>query len=332
MTTVDEALTGGSKPPIGAQLAAGLDVLSGNQTVTFTLYQRKILPLDGFAFWVNYSLITPTIGDPPATVTIKGSLHYSTEVEQEEDSTISMNTIVLTAQSRCDLFNQIDPQWMYLANWNGIRFSFSSQGKYYQQADLWHYLGVAATSVMDGQIIDDQNTLNSLKLVVSNSLPIWLAMPAYRPPYPGFICPIPNMYPSFLVPENAPEPYAAVHIEETKALAQTAALGPRLQSNQLATEIVRVTMYGVNNDDAVTFLNFVIQYSYDWNYIGMANMPIIVDEKLTQAELQVIAKKKIIEFKVNYLQNSVRDIARQFILHTKVTYYPSDAGIIPQAA
>lgn len=327
MTTVDEAL-GSSKPPLAAELAAGIGILSANQTITFTLYQQLVLPLDGFVFWVNYSLITPTVGDPPASIDIQGSLHYSTDVEQEETSSISMNTIVFTALTQCDNFQDVDPKWLYIAEYNGIRFSFNSQGKFYQQADLWHYIGIAVTSVIGPQVIDTLDQLNSLKQIISNSLPIWLAMPTYVPPYPGFICPILKMYPSFLVPSNETPPYASVHIENTESLVEAAFLGPRLTSTQLASENVRVTLYGVNNDDSVTFLNFVLQYSYDWQFIGMMNMPIIVDDKLISNELNVIAQKKTIEFKVSYLQNSVRDIARQHILHAKVKYYPSNSGIV----
>jgi hypothetical protein len=327
MTTVDEALSN-SKPPLAAELAAGIGVLSGNQTIIFNLYKKLILPLDGFVFWVNYDLIIPTAGDPPSSINIQGSLHYSTEMEQEESSTISYNTIVFTALTQCDIFNQIDPQFIYLANYNGIQFAFGSQGKYYQQADLWHYIGIAVSANQGAQVINSIDVLNSLKQVVSNSLPIWLAMPTYVPPYPGFTCPILKMYPSFLVPENEIPPFASVHIEDTQSLAEAAMLGSRLTSTQLSSETVRVTLYGVNNDDAITFLNFVIQYSYDWQFIGMMNMPIINDEKDHQSELQTIAQKKIITFKVSYLQNSVRDIARQHILHAKVKYYPSDSGIV----
>src|ERR1700733_1306480 len=272
MTTVSEA-TSTAKPPLAAELAAGVGVLSANQTITFTLYKKMVLPLDGFVFWINYSLVTPVSGDPAASVIIQGALHYSTEMEQEEWYSVSKNTIVFTALTQCDVFNEIDPQFLYLGDYNGIRFAFGSQGKYFQQADLWHYIGIAVTSEMGAQIIDTSEQLNALKQVVSNSLPIWLAMPTYVPPYPGFICPILKMYPSFLVPENETPPYASVHIEGTQSLVETATLGPTLTSNQLSSEIVRVTMYGVNNDDAVTFLNFVTQYSYDWNYIGMMNMP-----------------------------------------------------------
>jgi hypothetical protein len=316
MVGIDEAVNNG-KPPLGAALAAGVNFLSRSQSVTFTLYRKRVLPLDGFVFWVNYKLDKTIPVTIPGRITIKGSLHYSTEVGQDEDATVAYNTIVFTALSEIDVFKEIDPQYMYLADYDGIRFSFSSRGKFYQQADLYHYQGVAVSSVMETQVIDEASDLAALKQIVTNSLPIWLAMPEYRPPYPGFVCPF-ILFPSFLVPDNEPPPYGSVHIEDTTSLVETAFLGPRLQSNQLASETVTVTTYGVNADDIVTFLNFVIQYSYDWNFIGLMNMPIISDEKRTQSELRVIAQKKKIEFKVSYLQKSVRDIARQHILHAIV--------------
>jgi hypothetical protein len=152
-------------------------------------------------------------------------------------------------------------------------------------------------------------------------------MPSYRPPYPGFICPFP-LYPSFLIPQNEPPPYGAVHIEDTRALEAVAMLGPRLQSSQLATEKVTVTTYGVDNDDIITFLNFVIQYSGDWSYIGIRNMPIVEDEKREQPELQVIAQKKRIVVEVNYVQQCVRDVARQYIKHCIVDYNPEKLKLI----
>jgi|HubBroStandDraft_3_1064219.scaffolds.fasta_scaffold00003_22 hypothetical protein len=310
MTTIGEAAAT-AKTPLASSLAAGVNNISYNQTITFTLYQKKILPADGFVFWINGNLITPTPIDS-ATVNIQGSLHYSTEVGQHEDATVSYNTIVFTSLSEVDIFQDIDPQTIYLADFEGIRFSFSSRGKFYEQAGLYHYMGTAVSSVMETQIIDTQADLDALEPIVSNSLPIWLAMPSYVPPYPGFTCPIP-LYPSFLVPDNEPPPYGAVHIEDTRSLVDAASFGPTLTSEQLAAETVRITTYGVNNDTIITFLNFVLQYSYDWNFIGMMNMPIIVDEKRTQPELRVIAQKKVIEFKVSYLQTSVRNVARQFI-------------------
>jgi hypothetical protein len=331
MTTVNEA-TGNAQGPLGATLAAGVKTLSADTQVTFLLYRKLVLPLDGYVFWVRDNLTLPTQPIYPMlkdTVIVHGSLHYSTEIGQEEDATIGYNTIVFTALSGIDAFQEITPKYMYLATYQGIRFAFSSHGKYYEQAGLWHYMGVAVTSITDIQIIDDLVQLPS-EQIVSNSLPIWLAMPSYVPPYPGFICPF-ILYPSFLIPQNEQPPYGAVHIEDTRALEAVALLGPRLQSSQLATERVTITTYGVDNDDIITFLNFIIQYSGDWSLIGIRNMPIIRDEKREQSELQVIAQKKQIVVEVNYVQQSIRDVARQYIQHCLVNYNPIDLKITRKA-
>jgi hypothetical protein len=323
MTTVSEAANS-AQGALNGVLSGGVRTLSADTQITFLLYKKLVLPLDGYVFWVRANLTKPipTLRD---TVIVTGSLHYSTEVEQEEDATIPYNTIVFTALAGIDAFQEITPQYMYIGTYMGIRFAFSSHGKYYEQAGLWHYMGVAVTSITDIQIIDDVAQLPS-EQIISNSLPIWLAMPSYRPPYPGFICPFP-LYPSFLIPQNEPPPYGAVHIEDTRALEAIAFLGPRLQSSQLACEKVIITTYGVNNDDIITFLNFIIQYSSDWSLIGIRNMPIISDEKREQAELQVLAQKKHIVVEVNYVQQSVRDVARQHILGCIVHDEGSGASI-----
>jgi hypothetical protein len=309
VTSVNEAIQN-PKGSLASELAAGVDWIAQSQQITFLLYKKLVLPLDGYLFWVRANL-SPPVPIEPDIVNINGSLHYSTEIGQEENATIAYNTIVFTALAPIDLFQQMNPQYIYLATFQGIRFAFSSQGKYFQQAGLWHYVGVAVTSIMNIQIIDDISKLPS-KQIVTNSLPIWLAMPSYVPPYPGFTCPF-TLYPSFLIPQNEAPPYGAVHIEDTRSLVASATLGPTLTSNQLASEIVKVTIYGADNDDIITFLNFVIQYSADWGYIGIMNMPVINDVKQEQAELQAIAQKKEIEFKISYLQRSVRNIVRQYI-------------------
>jgi hypothetical protein len=321
MTTVNEAA--GGKPPLASLLEAGVNFIDANQTITFTLYKRMVLPLDGFLFWVNYSLVAPEAGDPQATQLIKGALHYSVEVEQEEESTISVNTIVFTSLKQCDIFNEIAPPFLYLADYQGIRFAFSSQGKYFQQADLWHYLGVAVTSVMKTQIVDDLAILQTLanELVVTNSLPIWLSMATYMPNYQGgFTSPIKTIFPSYLVPENELPPYASIHIEETKSLQAFPYLDKTNMSYQLACDVVRITTYGVVNNDIIKFLNFVVQYSQDESLIGIMNMPSIVDEKQPQAEIQTIAQKKVIEFKVSYIQTYSANpmLTRQLIKHALV--------------
>ncbi|HSY75451.1 MAG TPA: hypothetical protein VK890_01265, partial [Bacteroidia bacterium] len=85
MTTVGEA-TGNAKSSLAETLAAGVNFLSGNAQIPFLLYKKMVLPLDGFVFWVRANL-APPLPIEQDTVNIPGSLHYSTEIEQEEDAT-----------------------------------------------------------------------------------------------------------------------------------------------------------------------------------------------------------------------------------------------------
>jgi hypothetical protein len=112
-----------------------------------------------------------------------------------------------------------------------------------------------------------------------------------------------------------------VHIEDTSVLQMNAYLGPRLQSSQLCRETVKIHLFGVNNEKAIDFMNFVTQYSRDWNYIGLAESPAINDEKDVQPEMKIISKRKYIEFDINYCQSVSRDMARQLIEHAKVQFY-----------
>ena len=157
-------------------------------------------------------------------------------------------------------------------------------------------------------------------LIVSTLLPIWLYMPIYVPPYPGFTCPFP-LYPSYLVSENLLPPFGAVHIEETEALEMSPYLGPRLQSSQVCREKVKIHIYGADNEMAITFLNFIEQYSRDWNNIGFASSPCIIDEKTPQPELRILAQRKCMEMDINFQQSVSRDLARQLIEHAKVQFY-----------
>ncbi|MBL4028075.1 hypothetical protein H5I45_24615, partial [Escherichia coli] len=47
-----------AKTELNATLTQGLDDLSRFQVVTFTKYIRKVLPLDGFVFWVKASVLS----------------------------------------------------------------------------------------------------------------------------------------------------------------------------------------------------------------------------------------------------------------------------------
>ena len=332
MSQVIEATRQGSQ--LNAALKPGVESISSNQTVTFVKYIKLVLPLDKYIFWVRadrvstgallnaarfnaFVLNSPSVVVTPApTLVARGSLHYATEKRQDETETYSMNRIVFTAEDEVQDLNQIGPSVLFLAEVGGVRFAFSQRGSYYEAAKLYYYVGSAVYSDMDTQIVDDPNSFDRRNVIVSNSLPIWLAMNSYAPTWP-IPWPAPSIpfYPSFLVPPNLPPPYASIHIEGTEAIGAAPAFSRTLTHTQLTKERVRVTLYGARNYNALDLIDFVGQYTLDNPTImGVSNQPIAVDEKRTQVELGTIAMKKTIVFDCNYYQTRVADVARQLIL------------------
>lgn len=331
-----------AKGPLAAAIASGVNTLSLNQTVTFTKYVKMVLPLDGFVFWVKTDLVSqsalfnaslfngalfdqlPHIVTSAPTISIQGSLHYATARQQNEDETAGVNQVVFTALQEVQDFNQIGPLVVYIAEIGaeGVKFAFSQRQPFYAQADTYHYMGTAVLPAMLSQIIDDPADLNNFDLVVSNSLPIWLSLNGYSPPYPGFQNLGLMLYPSFAVPDNIAPPYGVVHIDpsNTRALQATAWIDATSAHWQLTRDLVKVTLYGLRNTAALTFLDVVIQYSRDTDNIGLMNMPIARDEKRTQAELAILAMKKTIEFEVSYFQAAAREIARQYLTDALTTF------------
>jgi len=322
MASVQE--TSGAKTPLGASLADGLNTLSLNQTLTFTLYVKVVLPLDGYVFWVNAGLLSdsaiynatqynylkydkpPQAPAPRKHITVQGSVHYSSEVNQLEDRTAVFSHVIFTSLQDIVDFQSINPQLMYVATWEGMTFTFNRRDAFYKQADLYHYRGDPLYSIMDTQIINSMSDFDTTNVIVSNSLPIWLTLNQYFP-----------MYPSFLVDQNLPPPYASVHIEPTSTQALQAAPLITLNSShyQLVKETVKISIFGTRNFNALEFQDYVFQYSLDTDNIGILNMPVIQDEKVTQSEFGILAQKKVITFEISYYQTNVRNIARQLIEH-----------------
>lgn len=343
MSGVAEALSGNTQ--IGSVLRAGLDQLSGAQTITFTKYVRVVLPLDGYVFWVNAALVNPSaIPNVPAfnamtpgrpaiqgadvTVRVQGSFHFEIDRRQEEDMTLDINRCTFTAQSPIDEFNEISPGVMFLGaftdgNGDPVRFSFSRRQNFYQAADLWHYIGDAVYPDMETQIIDTLNGFDQRSLVVTNSLPIWLAMNQMTPPFPYPARQQIPMFPSFLVPPDIEPPYAAVHIypDDTQAIVAAPLIDQRSNHYQLSRDRVKITFFGLRNFNALDFVDFVNTLSEQWDAdFGIMNMPTIRDEKRTQREQAIIAMKKSIVYEINYYQTRVRDIAQQLIKTVIVNY------------
>jgi len=319
-------------------LVAGVDVLAGPQEVVFTPYIRTVLPIDGFVFWLNAALATPaaraTAGlSDTAPVTVQGSLHYASTGSQVEDETIVVRRVDFTSETQITAFAEIAPKVLWVGEWQTVmgsfKFTFSARGSYYQQANIHHYVGDAVYPVFEAQLIDDAGQLDQ-DAVVSNSLPIWLAM-MQGVPFPTNFTVELDLFPSFLVPDNLTPPYGVVHIRpESTAALQSFPWRDRSESHwQLVTERVMVTLYGLRSDAALDFQDYAVHYSALTGNFGIMNMPVVRDDHRTQVELAALAMKKTIEFHISYYQTRARTIARQVLKAAIPTFYLSDKALVP---
>jgi hypothetical protein len=293
-----------------------VEQISIEQEVTFTQYRRVVLPLDGYVFLVK---VTPQV-----TLTAQGSLHYASDAHQDETENWTLNAVVFTSEEEVTALNDVTPDIVYIGTFDGIRFAFNSRGSFYKQSMLFHYRGNAIYPDMGPQVVDDETTLDPDRAIVSNSLPLWLALNGYVPVNPGlgFANPV-MMFPSYLVPQNLPPPWASVDIQtdpNNAALMSAALLAPDASHYQLVTERVKITLYGLRNDEVLTFIDCISQYSLAFNTFGIMNSPVPVDEKRTQTELSTIAQKKSVIFDINYYQSTARNVARQLITTATATF------------
>lgn len=303
MINVREAIENQASP-LQATLDAGIEVISNDQEIVFTQYDQLVLPADGFIFWVKTQ----------NTMNVKGSFHFSGDQNQNEDETLGMSHVIFTSESEINDFTNISPTTMWIGTFNNLRFAFNHKKNFYQQASLWHYVGDAIYAAMASQFIDTEAGFDEITPVVSNSLPIWLSLNQHFP-----------MYPSFSVPANITPPYASVHIEPSKttAIQSVPIINLNSSSYQLASDDIRITIYGARNDDAINFVNYVYDYILQYETMGLLSpVSILMDEKRTQSEYAILAIKKVFSPRVSYYQSVVNAIARKLILHAKINYYP----------
>ncbi len=313
-------------------LAAGLDALDLTQTITFQAYTRVVLPIDGYVFW-----------QPTVPFEAKGSLHFSQEIAQNEDETLGLASVLFTTTDKIVAFSAMPINTIYVASAGGFRYAFSQQQGLYEQAGIWHYFGHCIYPAMASQLLDVPGTLDPSQAVVSNSLPLWLALNAYNPlsqypdqfanstpQYPQKSMNLAQLYPSFMVPPNLVPPYGVIHIgegpEDTRALQPVPYLDQNRSHWQLAADRVRVTLYGLQNNAALDFIDIVEQYSVMTDNFGLMNAPIVRDGIRTQVELQTRAMKKVIDFEISYYQARVAQVARTLIESVTIQYVTESAA------
>jgi hypothetical protein len=319
MSLINEAASAPSQ--LATALAAGVDDISSDQTVTFQQYTKYTFSEDGYVFWVATG----------SAQQFAGSLHVLSERKQEEDQTLAANQFVFTAEQEVSQLNSVAPDSMWVGAWQVddtvLQVAFSSTGMNYQQAGLWHYRGFAVYPALASQLIDSVADL-PVGPIVSNSLPIWLGLPSQSAVYaPLGVAPV---YASFLVPDNVVPPYVTAHIEPSSTIAQqafplfdwSARTNPNgdpsplyeLPSWQLMRETVRLTFYGFTNQQAIQFFAALMDYSANTDDFGFGNSPAIVDDKRTQVEIAALAMKKTMVIQASYYQGTADAIARRLIL------------------
>lgn len=292
-----------AKTELNASLTQGLDDLSRYEVVTFTKYIRKVLPLDGFVFWVKSSILSGCHGCEPDTVEVKGFLHLTTESIQDDEQLYDRNVVTFTAQADIDPFNDIGSDVLYIGEFFGLQFSFSRRTGLNESAGLYHYTGEAIFPHMRSQIINSPADIDLSDIVVSSSLPIWLSLNKFMP-----------MYPAMLSMQNLTPPYATVRCSDARPIAGAFYLDEKANQYQLVSEEVKIFLTGIRNAVAEDFLRYVNDYTLsDDAEMGVMNIPVIQDERVRQNELNALAMRKTITFKVNYYQQRVRDVSRQLI-------------------
>lgn len=308
---------------------AGLRTISNDQRITFTLYVRYVLPIDGYVFWLGTSNDTQ----------VKCSLHITADKQQNEDETIAVNRVVMTTGEPVQQFNAIGPNEMWVGEVAGVRFAFSRSGPRYRAAELYHYNGNAVYPALGNMLVAAGQQFPKNTQVISNSLPMWLTLATYDPIWLVPANPGITLYPSYAVPDNLAPPYGVVHIppESTEVLQAVPLLGPvapvgraalgtvngtTLDSThwQLVSDHVRVTLYGLTNAQMADWMDLVNRYSFDTDEIGIMSASPIRDEKRTQSELAILAMKKTISYTVSYYQARANAVARQLIEKVSVEY------------
>lgn len=325
----------GQQSAIQSALDSGIESLSQKQQVIFQRYKRLALVSDGSVFLV-------ATGD---TLISTGSLHYASDLMQDETETISHNEMIFTSESEIAKLNAIAPDALWIGSWPiadapPLRVAFSQRGNFYPQSNIWHFSGLAVLPIFSAQIIENPADIPAGP-IVSNSLPIWLAQNALA----GRIVPV---YPSFLIPSNIVPPYIVAHItpEMTDTLAAAPIIGPwpgviepntgasplhGLAASQLMRDEVTLTLYGFSNQDAWQWLAALYEASANGTApFGFANSPAIQDDKRPQREIAALAQMKTIRISANYLQGAANAVARRLILSAMVGSIQIIGGIVPE--
>ena len=314
MPILDE-LTNAAPSGMSADLRTGIQQLSGDQQFTFTLYQRLVLPADGFVFYAPATSVAPPVTPPAAgfSFATNGSLHLTQTTQQERDVNYTRQDVVFTTKTQALDFAAVAEDQLYVLTLpNGSLAAFNGQRGRYDQAGIWHYAGKALFPFEATQFVATPDAISLGGIIVSNSLPFWLAMSTDGLP----------VYPDFLSPSNLTPPFVSVEIRGTAGIAASPHRDSLNGQTQLVTETARFTFYGVRNDAVLDFQLALLENSFVGDY-GVMNTPVPVDESRTQSEFGIKAQLKTMDLELNYYQARARDVARKLITSAFITITPA---------
>ena len=323
MTNINEV--GPDPNQLAGALADGRAALLEGE-FEFQVYTRVVLPLDGFVFW--------SPGGAPHIEVIKGLLHYAQQVVQNEDETFGQATAHFTTAAALTTFADNPNQRLFVVDLaDGSRVAFNSQQGRFDPSGQWHYVGHSVTPAFASQLLDHEGTIDVSQSVLTNSVPLWLGLNGYstslydefRNDGTPFVVKPPILFPSHIVDSNETPPYGSVFVPENGTIALQAA--PHLDANrnhhQLMQDTVRITLYGLQRNTAMDFVDVVNQYSVATGNFGIMNQSALRDSVRTQSELEARAMKKTIEYEISYDQYRVAEVSRQLIRSALPTWIVS---------
>lgn len=311
MPTLDELTGGSAGTPLANALGAGLRDISYNKSVVFTEYKRRVLPLDGFVFWVA----TGRTRDVPC------SLHATTTSEVKESQSFDQSHIIISTQQKIHEFHDTALNTVWMGNFEGIKFAIGSRTARYEQSGLFHYGAATIIPALAAQFISNSMELREKEPVIGNSFPLFLWMLDHDSIALGW-CPWPEpcpIFPSFCVPDNQAAPYCSIHVSpESATPLSMGRLDPSTAStDRLVTERVKLRFYGVRHQGVEDAMSHILHWCLlNENIMGIQSTPVIRDEKEPMAEINALAMAKTFELDVIYSQHAVRSTALALIRRT----------------
>ena len=303
--------------PITSALVSGLKVIDRQKAIKFTLYNRVVLPYDGFVFYVNsnainngstfntWSLNSKMIAErnTAKSIEVEGSLHYNSIREQDSDKNYDRNELMFTTPYEILEFNQAQDNSLYIAEYDGMQFSFNSRLSSYSASGLYEYRGQAVPAYLRSQLIESKRDLSKLH-VTSNCMSLIMAF-ALNKELP--------VYPAYLAKANDKR-FVTTEVTSTECLAAYPFLDRDGTRTQLTRDNVKVCFYGFENDAALDFVFDFVNMALEDDDYGIANIPTVSDAREPDSELRILSQKKESVIVVNYYQKRVQELTRKLIL------------------